>query len=114
MNVFGEREKFDGKDGAKVGGSFFGQSSFANVTVAKEASIVNLSGIVKDEEELKLFAPLGCGLQTGSGTVANLAGATPSDTVAILGLGGVGLSGIMVSLCSKGYSELAEQTRLQK
>jgi Zn-dependent alcohol dehydrogenase len=56
-----------------------------------------MNGIVKDREELKLFAPLGCGFQTGAATVSILAQAKPSDSVAIIGLGGVGLAGIMVS-----------------
>jgi Zn-dependent alcohol dehydrogenase len=78
-------------------GSFFGQSSFANFTIANETSVVNAKDLIKSEEELKLFSPLGCGIQTGSGTIVNVANATPQDTVAILGLGGVGLSGIMAA-----------------
>ncbi|KAL1613974.1 hypothetical protein SLS54_010121 [Diplodia seriata] len=78
-------------------GSFFGQSSFASRTVVKSTSVVNVRGLVKDDEELKLFAPLGCGIQTGSGTIVNVAQAGPQDTVAVLGLGGVGLSAIMAA-----------------
>lgn len=63
----------------------------------REGSVVNVSGIIKSKEELKLFAPLGCGFQTGAGTVTDLAGTTEKDTVAIFGLGGVGLAAIMVS-----------------
>jgi Zn-dependent alcohol dehydrogenase len=58
--------------------------------------VINFSGIIKNEEELKLFAPFGCGFQTGSGTITNLAGAGPEDTVTVMGLGGVGLAAIMV------------------
>ncbi|KKY13601.1 putative alcohol [Diplodia seriata] len=78
-------------------GSFFGQSSFASRTVVKSTSVVNVRGLVKDDEELKLFSPLGCGIQTGSGTIVNVAQAGPQDTVAVLGLGGVGLSAIMAA-----------------
>jgi Zn-dependent alcohol dehydrogenase len=109
---FGEPRRFEGSEGAKVSGRFFGQSSFSSITVASESSVVNLSGLVKDKEELKLFAPLGCGLQTGSGTVANLAGAGPSDSVAILGLGGVGLSAIMVRYLGTKMNEHANRARL--
>ncbi|EOD46851.1 putative alcohol dehydrogenase protein [Neofusicoccum parvum UCRNP2] len=77
-------------------GSFFGQSSFASKTIVKSTSVVNVKGLVSDEE-LKLFSPLGCGIQTGSGTVINVAQAGPQDTVAVLGLGGVGLSAIMAA-----------------
>jgi Zn-dependent alcohol dehydrogenase len=38
---------------------------------------------------------LGCGIQTGAGTVLNAAKAGPEDTVCVLGLGGVGLSAVM-------------------
>jgi Zn-dependent alcohol dehydrogenase len=51
---------------------------------------------VKDDEELKLLAPLGCGIQSGAGTVTELTGATANDSVVVLGLGGVGQSSIMV------------------
>ena len=81
-----------------VAGQFFGQSSFASLSVVKEASVVNVKGLIKSEEELKLFAPMGCGFQTGAGTVVNLAKGTSRDSVAVLGLGGVGLAAVMVSL----------------
>lgn len=63
----------------------------------RQCSVVNVTGLVKDREELKLLAPLGCGVQTGSGTVLRVAKATKEDSVAVLGLGGVGLSAVMVS-----------------
>ena len=44
---------------------FFGQSSFAEYTLAAETSVVNVSGLLQNDEELNLFAPLGCGFQTG-------------------------------------------------
>ncbi|KAH7153661.1 hypothetical protein EDB81DRAFT_932349 [Dactylonectria macrodidyma] len=86
-----------GDEGGSVAGGFFGQSSLASLAVVKECCIVNVAGIVKDKEELRLFAPLGCGFQTGAATVSILAGAQPSDSVAIIGLGGVGLAGVMAA-----------------
>lgn len=77
------------------GGGFFGQSSFASLSVVRECSVVNAKDLVRDKKELELFAPLGCGIQTGSGTVINAAKATKDDIILILGLGGVGLSAIM-------------------
>ncbi|KAK3680064.1 hypothetical protein LTR78_000441 [Recurvomyces mirabilis] len=79
----------------EAGGGFFGQSSFASLSVVRECSVVNAKDLVRDKKELELFAPLGCGIQTGSGTVINAAKATKDDIVLILGLGGVGLSAIM-------------------
>ncbi|CAK1362471.1 uncharacterized protein RHO25_004026 [Cercospora beticola] len=78
-----------------VGGCFFGQSSFANWSIVKSCSVVNVKDTVTDKKDLQLFAPLGCGIQTGSGTVVNVSGATEKDSICILGLGGVGLSAIM-------------------
>jgi Zn-dependent alcohol dehydrogenase len=76
-------------------GSFFGQSSFASLTIAKECSVVNVKGTVNSDEDLRMFAPLGCGIQTGSGSILNVAQAKPSDSVAIMGSGGVGLAAVM-------------------
>ena len=81
---------------ANIAGRFFGQSSFASRTIARESSVVNVKGLVNGDEELQLLAPLGCGIQTGSGTIAKVAEAGEGDCVAILGMGGVGLSGVMV------------------
>lgn len=79
----------------EVGGLFFGQSSFANFSIVKQCSVVNAKGIVDNKKDLQLFAPLGCGIQTGSGTVVNVSGAGPKDAICIMGLGGVGLSAVM-------------------
>ncbi|WPH02230.1 Hypothetical protein R9X50_00508600 [Acrodontium crateriforme] len=91
FNVFGKKEGGE----ADIGGVFFGQSSFANLSVVKECSVVNVKDTVTTKEDLQLFAPLGCGIQTGSGTVINAAQATEKDDIVIMGLGGVGLSAIM-------------------
>jgi Zn-dependent alcohol dehydrogenase len=91
MNVRRKKEYFQ-DEGGSITGKFFGQSSFASITIVDEQSIVNLSGLIEDEDELKMFAPFGCGFQTGAGTVENLASATPEDTATVTGLGGVGPS----------------------
>ncbi|EGP90095.1 unnamed protein product [Zymoseptoria tritici ST99CH_1A5] len=76
-------------------GAFFGQSSFANFSIVKQCSVVNATGLINDKKDLEMFAPLGCGIQTGSGTVVNVSGADKTDAICIMGLGGVGLSAIM-------------------
>jgi Zn-dependent alcohol dehydrogenase len=76
-------------------GRFFGQSSFASYSIVREDSVVNVRGVVETKSELQLLSPLGCGIQTGSGAILNAAKATPKDRVAVLGLGGVGLSAVM-------------------
>jgi D-arabinose 1-dehydrogenase-like Zn-dependent alcohol dehydrogenase len=69
--IFGARD--DGsptleRDGKQIGGRFFGQSSFAAHAVADQRSVVK----VDDDAPLDLLAPLGCGVQTGFGTVWNI------------------------------------------
>ncbi|KAL2795182.1 hypothetical protein BJX66DRAFT_350759 [Aspergillus keveii] len=76
-------------------GKFFGQSSFASASIVREDSIVNVSGLVESKDDLALLSPLGCGIQTGSGAIINAASAGPNDRVAVIGLGGVGLSAVM-------------------
>jgi aryl-alcohol dehydrogenase len=50
-----------------VRGHFFGQSSYATYTLATARGVVKVPRTLP----LKLMAPLGCGLQTGAGTVMN-------------------------------------------
>jgi hypothetical protein len=50
-----------------VRGHFFGQSSFATHTLATASNLVTVPKTLP----LELLAPLGCGLQTGAGTVMN-------------------------------------------
>lgn len=80
---------------ADLSGRFFGQSSFANHSVVSEKSVVNATDLVKSKEELALFSPLGCGIQTGCGTVTNVIQPHKDDVIAVQGLGGVGLSAVM-------------------
>ncbi|RSL53238.1 hypothetical protein CEP54_010520 [Fusarium duplospermum] len=99
LNFTGTKKAFQfptGK-GPDVGGSFFGQSSFSKLSRVQETSLVNVSQLVRNKNDLKLLAPLGCGIQTGAGTVTELAAAKTSDKVAIIGLGGVGLAAIMAA-----------------
>ncbi|KAL1648926.1 hypothetical protein SLS61_006657 [Didymella pomorum] len=84
-------------DGKSAGGLYFGQSSFSSLALVKGTSIVNVEQLVKDEEELKLFAPMGCGYQTGAGAVTELANVGKKDVVVVFGLGGVGMSAIMAA-----------------
>lgn len=79
------------QDGSKLHGHFFGQSSFSRLAVVNCNSLVKLPQNV----ELALFAPLGCGLQTGAGAILNTLNVQTGSTVAIFGVGSIGLSAIM-------------------
>lgn len=52
---------------------------------------------VPQQTNLKLFAPLGCGIQTGSGVVLNTLNLQKGDSLAVSGCGAVGMSAIMAA-----------------
>ena len=81
------------KDGETVHGRFFGQSSFANYSVAAERSVVK----VREEAPLELLGPLGCGVQTGAGGVLNTLRPEAGTSIAVFGTGAVGMSAIMAA-----------------
>ncbi|KAF2191045.1 NAD(P)-binding protein [Zopfia rhizophila CBS 207.26] len=96
LNIAQQPDIYDigGEAGAGV---FFGQSSFSSTALVKGNSAVNVSELITSEEELKLFAPFGCGFQTGAGSITELADANEKDSVAVFGLGGVGLLALMAA-----------------
>lgn len=95
LNAMCPEKTFKGEGGKEIGGKFFGQSSYASLSLVDEKCLVNVKGTVKGDDELKLFSPLGCGLMTGSGAVINAAKPRPEDTILVVGLGAVGLSAVM-------------------
>ncbi len=96
LNLAGEKDVFSTMDGSNIAGKFFGQSSFAALSIVNENSVVNVKGLV-DNEELKLLAPLGCGLMTGTGAIINSASAGTQDIILVTGIGAVGLGAIMAA-----------------
>jgi aryl-alcohol dehydrogenase len=76
-----------------VGGHFFGQSSFATHLLATERNTVK----VPKNLPLEILAPLGCGLQTGAGTVFNSLCVAAGESIAVFGTGAVGLAAIMAA-----------------
>jgi Zn-dependent alcohol dehydrogenase len=97
LNFGGQRQDgttaFASNDDTSLHSHFFGQSSFSKKTVVRHSSIVKIPG----DASLQLFAPLGCGLQTGAGAVLNTLNVTPGSTVAVFGVGSVGLSAVMAA-----------------
>jgi S-(hydroxymethyl)glutathione dehydrogenase / alcohol dehydrogenase len=67
---------------------YLGVSSFA------ERVVVPASGAIKvrSDAPLELISIIGCAVATGTGAVWNTAAVEPDATVAVIGLGGVGLS----------------------
>jgi aryl-alcohol dehydrogenase len=88
--------RLDGSNALEAGGArghFFGQSSFATYTLAIERNIVKVSKALP----LQSLAPLGCGLQTGAGTVMNSLAVRAGSSIAIFGVGSVGLAAVMAA-----------------
>jgi len=78
---------------SEVRGHFFGQSSFATHVLATERNLVK----VPKDLSLELLAPLGCGLQTGAGTVMNSLEVSKGRSIAIFGTGAVGIAAVMAA-----------------
>jgi alcohol dehydrogenase len=68
-----------------------GVSAFSQFTVAAQESLVKIDASV----QLATAALFGCAVVTGVGAVVNTARVTPGSSVAVFGMGGVGLSAIM-------------------
>jgi aryl-alcohol dehydrogenase len=79
--------------GAPLSSGFLGQSSFARYALAREANVVTLT----EELPWEIAAPLGCGVQTGAGTVLNVLKPSPSDSIVVFGAGTVGLSAVLAA-----------------
>ncbi|QHD51345.1 NAD(P)-dependent alcohol dehydrogenase [Vreelandella aquamarina] len=73
--------------------TFFGQSSFATHAVVSARNAV----LVDSEVDLALLGPLGCGIQTGAGTVLNRLKPDFGSSLVVYGCGAVGLSAIMAA-----------------
>jgi S-(hydroxymethyl)glutathione dehydrogenase/alcohol dehydrogenase len=82
----------DGTSRFSLGGKtihhYMGTSTFSEYTVLPEISLAK----IQVDAPLEKVCLLGCGITTGIGAVKNTAKVEPGSTVAIFGLGGIGLS----------------------
>jgi len=67
---------------------YMGTSTFSEYTVVPEISLAKIN----KDAQLDKVCLLGCGVTTGIGAVHNTAKVQKGDTVAVFGLGGIGLS----------------------
>ena len=67
---------------------YMGTSTFSEYTVVPEISLAK----VREDAPLEKVCLLGCGVTTGIGAVHNTAKVQKGDTVAVFGLGGIGLA----------------------
>lgn len=80
------------KDGKELF-HFMGCSTFSQYTVVLEISCA----VVSRAADLEKVCLLGCGISTGRGAVVNTAKVTKGSTVAVFGLGGVGLAAVQAA-----------------
>ncbi|MDX2600331.1 NAD(P)-dependent alcohol dehydrogenase [Streptomyces caniscabiei] len=80
-------------DGKPVASRWFGQSSFATHAVVDARNTV----AVDPDLPLELLAPLGCGVQTGAGSILLALGVRAGSRVVVFGAGGVGLAAVMAA-----------------
>jgi aryl-alcohol dehydrogenase len=74
-----------------IHGSFFRQSSFADFALANERNVVK----VREDVPLEILGPLGCGVMTGAGAVMNSFQPRPGASIAVFGVGPVGMSAVL-------------------
>jgi len=76
---------------------YMGTSTFSEYTVLPEIAVAKIN----KNAPLDKVCLLGCGISTGIGAVLNTAKVEPGSTVAIFGLGGVGLSAVQGAVMAK-------------
>jgi len=67
---------------------YMGTSTFSNFTVLPEIAVAR----IRQDAPFDKVCYIGCGVTTGLGAVINTAGVEPGSTVAVFGLGGIGLN----------------------
>ncbi|KAK7887915.1 hypothetical protein LTR67_009309 [Exophiala xenobiotica] len=80
-------------NGEDINSAYFGQSSFAKRSIVRGFCAVK----VDKSLPLEVLCCIGCGVQTGAGTVINVLKPQVGSSVAIFGVGGVGLAAIMAA-----------------
>lgn len=84
------------KNGKKIY-HYMGTSTFAEYSVIPEIALAKIN----KEAPLDKVCLLGCGITTGIGAVLNTAKVEPGATVAVFGLGGIGLSVVQGAMMAK-------------
>lgn len=87
-----------------------GVSAFADYAVVSRRSLVPVPADIPFE----IAALFGCAVLTGVGAVINTAGVTPGQSVAVVGLGGVGLSAVLGAVASGAHPVIAVDLNADK
>jgi len=80
---------------------YMGTSTFSHYTVVPEIAVAK----IQREAPLEKVCLLGCGVTTGIGAVRNTARVEPGSTVAVFGLGGIGLA-VVIGAVMAGASRI--------
>jgi S-(hydroxymethyl)glutathione dehydrogenase/alcohol dehydrogenase len=89
---------------------YMGCSTFSEYTVVAEVSLAKINPKANHEQ----VCLLGCGVTTGLGAVKNTAKVQPGDSVAVFGLGGIGLAVIQGARKAKAGRIIAIDTNPSK
>lgn len=89
---------------------YMGCSTFSEYTVVAEVSLAKINPEANPEH----VCLLGCGVTTGIGAVHNTAKVQPGDSVAVFGLGGIGLAAIQGARQAKAGRIIAIDTNPSK
>ncbi len=100
--LLGGRKLFTDQSGQQLH-HHLGISAFSNYTVVRQESLIKIDPAVP----LDKAALFGCGVMTGAGAVINTVNMKPGMSVAVFGLGGVGLSSILAAAMSGSYPIIA-------
>ncbi len=89
---------------------YMGTSTFSEYTVLPEIALAKIN----PNAPLDKVCLLGCGVTTGIGAVMNTAKVEPGSTVAVFGLGGIGLSVILGAVMAKAERIIAVDVNASK
>jgi len=80
-------------DGTPIFSAFFQQSGFATHALVQTENTVK----IPDDISFVNAAPLGCGIQTGAGSVLTSLAAKAGESLVVFGVGAVGLAAVMAA-----------------
>ncbi len=89
---------------------YMGTSTFSEYTVLPEIAVAKVNA----RAPLDKVCLLGCGITTGIGAVLNTAKVRPGSSVAVFGLGGIGLSVVQGAVMAKAARIIAIDTNPEK
>lgn len=90
-------------DGRPISSAFFQQSSFATRCIALERAVVPVRG----SHASRLVAAIPCGVQTGAGAILNSLRVSATHSLAVFGVGAVGMSAVMAGRLVGAYPMIA-------